>query len=77
MHEHLKRLNALHQISLRRERPQPANRRDTKKRHNRMHKREFFDRHKAIKVLGELIKSFETHSLLVVTPTGERQHFTF
>lgn len=76
LHEHLKRLNALHQLSLKRARPSnAASQRELNKKPNRMKRREHFDRNAAIKALGEMVCRFET---FVASPNEVgRQHFTF
>jgi hypothetical protein len=78
MHEHIKRMKALHQLSLRRSRPVTAStRREACKKLNRMKPREFFDRNAAIKSLGLMAEKFEACSLLSPTNATGKQHFTF
>jgi abnormal spindle-like microcephaly-associated protein len=77
LHEHLKRLKALHGLSLRRARPShTTTKRETNKKPNRIKRRENFDRNAAIKVLGVMVDRFEA---VVVSPAevAGRQHFTF
>ena len=77
MHEHLKRLKALHQLSLRRGAPSNIPTKRTTKT-NRMKRRENFDRNVAVKALGVLTEKFEERSLAVLTMDPlPRGHFTF
>ncbi len=79
MHEHLKRLKALHQLSLRRSKSSVSGmKRDVSKKLNRMKRREHFDRNVAIKSLGEMVEKFESHEFVSSTmETGRQHHFTF
>ena len=77
MHEHLKRLKALHQLSLRRGTPfnVPAKR---PAKTNSMKRRETFDRNVAVKALGVLTEKYEERSLSVLPlDPPPRGHFTF
>jgi len=73
MHEHLKRLKALHQLSLRRVTPSMI-----PPKTNRMKRREHFDRNAAIKALGAMTNKFDmlNHSGKAVE-SQSREHFTF
>jgi abnormal spindle-like microcephaly-associated protein len=70
--EYLKRLKALHKLSVRG--TQPTNVKKMKTRENRMKRRAVFDKHQAVNVLGGMIRSIET---LAPSQTGHQKHFTF
>jgi abnormal spindle-like microcephaly-associated protein len=77
MHEHLKRLKALHQLSLRRSITSTfSTKRNIKV--NRMKRRENFDRNIAVKALGLMTEKFDARSLAATTVAPHsREHFTF
>lgn len=79
LHEHLKRLKALHQLSLRRSIPSGSNvRRDAIQKLNGMKRREHFDRTAAIRMLGVMAERFEAASHQSTKKESDRQqHFTF
>lgn len=79
MHEHLKRLKALHQLSLRRAHPNTAIKRDRTIVPNRMKRRDIFDRTYSIKTLGALVDAFENHRPAVSSSSeiSQPRHFAF
>jgi abnormal spindle-like microcephaly-associated protein len=79
MHEHLKRLKALHALSLRRSKSSTsATRQDLGTKLNRMRRREHFDRNLAIKSLGSMVAKLESRVLVTAAnENGTPQHFTF
>eukprot|EP00934_Nitzschia_sp_Nitz4_P008780 Nitzschia sp. Nitz4//scaffold206_size41850//5431//13286//NITZ4_007417-RA/size41850-processed-gene-0.40-mRNA-1//1//CDS//3329541550//8770//frame0 len=75
MHEHLKRLKALHQLSLRRAKPNAPHKRPE----SRLTKRSHFDRNRSIRALGSLVSRFEQY-VSVVSPSSRSmgaKHFSF
>lgn len=71
-HEHLKRLKGLYQLSTRGS--QPLHKKNSKTKENRMKRREFFDRHQSVKLLGGLIRTIES---LEPVEINHQKHFTF
>jgi hypothetical protein len=74
VHEHLKRLNSVHQMSIRRVQSRKVVKPSEKTLDKMKGRREAFDMHKAVKVLGKMIKSFEK---LPVRPAPGEKHFKF
>jgi hypothetical protein len=77
VHEHLKRLNSVHQLSIRRVQSRKLVKlvKQSEKKLDKMKgKRETFDMHKAVKVLGKMIQSFEK---LPTKPAPGEKHFKF
>lgn len=72
MHEHLKRLKGIYQLSLRRARPAAATTRKRTGRTQKYERLEIFNRSEALKVLGELI---EFVGVTVDNPSLPSKHF--